>query len=49
MGQQPGYRAFAMASTHSGDGFVMLGSSTGSSLALAAARGSMVRPKLRVA
>jgi len=48
MGQQPGYRAFAMASTRSGDGFVML-SSTGSSLALAAARGRMVRPKLRVA
>ncbi len=45
-GNNPGYRAFAMASAHSGDGFVMLSNSE-RGLALAAAVGSEVLPQAR--
>ncbi|MCV2419076.1 serine hydrolase domain-containing protein [Paucibacter sp. DJ2R-2] len=45
-GNNPGYRAFAMASVHSGDGFVLL-SNNERGLALAAALGSELLPKAR--
>lgn len=45
-GNNPGYRAFAMASVRSGDGFVMLSNSE-RGLALAAALGSAVLPQAR--